>query len=53
MLTAHPVSFEALRDSAQIKTQTCLPKEKLGEIVPFLEDVLKDPCGKAFYGKLG
>jgi CheY-like chemotaxis protein len=53
MLTAHPVSLEALRDSAQIKTQTCLPKEKLGEIVPFLEDVFKDQYGKAFYGKLG
>jgi len=53
MLTAHPVSLEALRDSAQIKTQTYLPKEKLGEIVPFLEDVMKDPHGRAFYGKLG
>jgi len=53
MLTAHPVSLEALRDSAQTKTQTYLPKERLGEIVPFLEDVLKDQYGKAFYGKLG
>ena len=51
MLTAHPVTLEALRDSAQTKTQTCLPKEKLGEIVPFLENVLKDPYGRAFYGK--
>ena len=53
MLTAHPVSLEALRDSAQIKTRTYLPKEKLGEIVPFLEDVMKDLHGRAFYGKLG
>jgi len=53
MLTAHPVSLEAFRDSAQIKTQTYLPKERLGEIVPFLEDVLKDQYGKVFYGKLG
>ena len=53
MLTAHPVSLEALRDSAQIKTRTYLPKEKLGGIVPFLEDVMKDPHGRAFYGKLG
>jgi DNA-binding NtrC family response regulator len=53
MLTAHPVSLEALRDSAQIKTRTYLPKEKLGEIVPFLEDVMKDPHGRAFYGKPG
>src|SRR5512139_2326028 len=50
MLTAHPVSLEALRDSAQIKTRTYLPKEKLGEIVPFLEDVMKDLHGRAFYG---
>jgi len=53
MLTAHPVSLEALRDSGQIKTQTYLPKERLGEIVPFLEDVLRDQYGKAFHGKLG
>jgi len=53
MLTAHPVSLEALRDSAQIKTRTYLPKEKLGEIVPFLEDVMRDLHGRAFYGKLG
>jgi CheY-like chemotaxis protein len=53
MLTAHPVSLEALRDSAQIKTQTYLPKEKLGEIVPFLEDLMKDPHNRASYGKLG
>jgi DNA-binding NtrC family response regulator len=53
MLTAHPVSLEALRDSAQIETRTYLPKEKLGEIVPFLEDVMKDLQSRAFYGKLG
>jgi CheY-like chemotaxis protein len=53
MLTAHPVSPEALRDSAQIKARTCLPKEKLGEIVPFLEDVMKHPLGRTFYGKPG
>ena len=30
-----------------------LTKEKLGEIVPFLEDVLRDQYGKAFHGRLG
>jgi CheY-like chemotaxis protein len=53
MLTTHPVSLEALRDSAQVKTKTTLPKERLGEIVPFLEYVLKDPHGRALYGKPG
>jgi DNA-binding NtrC family response regulator len=53
MLTAHPVSLEALRDSARIKTQTYLPKEKLGQIVPFLEDIFKNQYGKAFYGRFG
>jgi DNA-binding NtrC family response regulator len=53
MLTAHPASLGALRDPAQIKTQTYLPKEKLGEIVPFLEDVFKNQYGKAFRERLG
>jgi len=53
MLTAHPVSLEALRDSARIKAQTYLPKERLGQIVPFLEDIFKNQYGKAVYGKLG
>ncbi len=53
MLTTHPISLEALRYSAQVKTNTTLPKERLGEIVPFLEYVLKDPHGRALYGKPG
>ncbi len=53
MLTVYPISLEALQDSVQIRTWTHLPKEKLGEIVPFLEDVMKDPHGRAFYGKPG
>lgn len=53
MLTAHPVSLEALRDSARTKAQTYLPKERLGQIVPFLEDIFKNQYGKAVYGKLG
>ena len=53
MITAHPVSLEALRDSARAKTQTTLPKERLGEIFPFLEYVLKDPRGRALHGKPG
>jgi DNA-binding NarL/FixJ family response regulator len=41
MLTAHSLSPEALKRSMEMGARAYLPKEKLGEIVPFLEDVLK------------
>lgn len=41
MLTAHALSPEALKRSFEMKARAYLPKEKLGEIVPFLEDALK------------
>jgi CheY-like chemotaxis protein len=41
MLTAHALSPEALKRSFELKARAYLPKEKLGEVVPFLEDVLK------------
>jgi len=41
MLTAHALSPEALKRSFEMKARAYLPKEKLGEIVPFLENVLK------------
>jgi len=41
MLTAHAVTTEALKRSFEMKARAYLPKEKLGEVVPFLEDVLK------------
>ncbi len=40
MLTAHALSVEALRKSIQMGARAYLPKEKLAEIVPYLEDVL-------------
>jgi CheY-like chemotaxis protein len=40
MLTAHALSPEALKRSFELMARTYLPKEKIGEIVPFLEDVL-------------
>lgn len=40
MLTAHALSSEALKRSHEMGARAYLPKEKLGEIVPFLEDVL-------------
>jgi len=41
MLTAHALSAEALKKSHDMGARAYLPKEKLGEIVPFLEDVLQ------------
>lgn len=41
MLTAHALSPEALKRSMEMGARAYLPKEKLGEIAPFLEDVLK------------
>jgi CheY-like chemotaxis protein len=41
MLTAHALTPEALKRSFESKARAYLPKEKLGEIVPFLEDILK------------
>jgi CheY-like chemotaxis protein len=41
MLTAHALTPEALKRSYEMKARAYLPKNKLGEVVPFLEDVLK------------
>ena len=40
MLTAHALSPEALKKSRELGAHAYLPKDKLGEIVPFLEDIL-------------
>ena len=40
MLTAHALSPEALKRSYELKARSYLPKDKLGEVVPFLEDAL-------------
>jgi CheY-like chemotaxis protein len=55
MLTAHALSPEALKKSVELGARAYLPKEKLGEIVPFLEDVLAYdyvPGWKHLYEKL-
>ena len=55
MLTAHALSPEALKLSFDKKARAYLPKEKLGEIVPFLEDVFTYeylPGWKRLMGKL-
>ena len=41
MLTAHALNPEALKKSFDMQARAYLPKEKLGEVVPFLEDVFK------------
>jgi CheY-like chemotaxis protein len=41
IITAHALFPESLRRSIELGARAYLPKEKLGEIVPFLEDVLK------------
>jgi len=45
LLAAYPLSPEVLEYSFRIKAQAYFPKEKVGEIVPFLENILKyQPC---------
>ncbi len=41
MLTAHAFSPEALKRSRELGALGYIPKDKLNEIVPFLEDTLK------------
>lgn len=41
LLTVHPLTPEALQDYFKIKVQAYLPKERIGEIVPFLEVILR------------
>ncbi len=41
ILTAHALSPEALKRSYDMKARAYLPKDKLGAIVPFLEDILQ------------
>ncbi len=40
MLTAHALTPENLAKSFKMGAQAYIPKEKLGEIVPFIEDVI-------------
>jgi CheY-like chemotaxis protein len=40
MLTAHALTPEALKRSIEMMARVYLPKEKMGDIVPFLEYVL-------------
>ncbi|MFH1113303.1 MAG: response regulator [Pseudomonadota bacterium] len=42
MLTAHALTPEALKKCHDMGAMAYLPKDKLGELVPFLEDVLRN-----------
>jgi len=55
MLTAHALNAEALKRSHDMGARSYLPKDKIGEIVPFLEDALTsafEPGWKTLYKKL-
>ncbi len=41
MLTAHALNPQALKESIELGAKAFLPKDKLRELVPFLEEVLK------------
>jgi DNA-binding response OmpR family regulator len=47
MLTAHSLTPESLKRSIEMGAMSYLPKEKLGEIVPFLEDILEASDGSS------
>lgn len=56
MLTANALSTENLKRSYDMGARAYLPKQKLGEIVPFLEDALKyefEPGWKRLFESLG
>jgi len=48
MLTAHALDAEALKKSHDLGARAYLPKDKLGEIVPFLEDILTQEYKKGW-----
>lgn len=52
MLTAHAFNPEALKHSIQNGARAYLPKEKLGEVVPFLEDIFSEKDSVKGWAKL-
>jgi len=52
MLTAHSLDPKSLKRSIEMGARAYLPKEKLGEIVPFLEDILESSDGTSAWGRL-
>lgn len=52
MLTAHALNPEALKQSFVMGARAYLPKEKLGELVPFLEDIFLETDNLTGWAKL-
>jgi CheY-like chemotaxis protein len=52
MLTAHSLNPVSLKRSIEMGAAAYLPKEKMEEIVPFLEDILESVDGSTAWGKL-
>jgi CheY-like chemotaxis protein len=55
LLTTYPLTPETLRLPAQVAVRAYLPRERIGEIVPFLEDMLGRqylPEWKLFFDKI-
>lgn len=48
MLTAHSLNPEALKKSYDMGAMAYLPKEKLDELIPFLEDILQNDYKSAW-----
>jgi CheY-like chemotaxis protein len=51
MLTAHSLNPESLKRSIEMGASAYLPKGKLGEVVPFLEDILESADGLSVWGR--
>jgi len=52
MLTAHSLNPESLKRSIEMGACAYLPKEKMEEIVPFLEDIIESADGSTVWGRL-
>ena len=52
MLTAHSLNPESLKRSIEMGAYAYLPKEKMEEIVPFLEDILESSDGSSSLGRM-
>ena len=52
MLTAHSLNPGSLKRSIEMGALAYLPKAKLGEIVPFLEDILESSDGSSAWGRV-
>ena len=52
MLTAHSLDPASLKRSIEMGAYAYLPKEKLGEIVPFLEDIIESSDGSTVWGRV-